>query len=82
MSCSAREAHFLNFLGLPMCAAIFSSASLALGAAAGLASAAASGASSSILTSAQGLYTLIHFSAHLDRFVWDRGCAYGLCSPC
>jgi len=29
----------------------------------------------------QGL-TLVHFSAQLERFVWDRGCAQGLCSPC
>ena len=26
--------------------------------------------------------TLVHFSAQLERFVWDRGCASGLCSPC
>jgi len=26
--------------------------------------------------------TLVHFSAQLERFVWDRGCAWGLCSPC
>jgi len=26
--------------------------------------------------------TLVHFSAQLKRFVWDRGCAQGLCSPC
>jgi hypothetical protein len=25
-------------------------------------------------TSAQGL-TLVHFSAQLERFLWDRGCA-------
>ena len=25
--------------------------------------------------------TLVHFSAQLERFVWDRGCAQGLCSP-
>jgi hypothetical protein len=31
--------------------------------------------------SAQGL-TLVHFSAQLERFLWDRGCAYGLCCPC
>ena len=29
----------------------------------------------------QGL-TLGHFSAQLERFLWDRGCAWGLCSPC
>ena len=29
----------------------------------------------------QGL-TLVHFSAQLERFVWDRGCAEGLCNPC
>jgi hypothetical protein len=29
----------------------------------------------------QGL-TLVYFSAQLERFVWDRSCAYGLCSPC
>ena len=28
----------------------------------------------------QGL-TLVHFSAQLERFLWDRGCAYGSCSP-
>ena len=28
----------------------------------------------------QGL-TLVHFSAQLQRFFWDRGCASGLCSP-
>jgi len=33
-------------------------------------------------TPEQGLYTLVHFSAQLERFVWDRGCAQGLCSPC
>ena len=26
--------------------------------------------------------TLVHFSPQLERFVWDRGCALGLCSPC
>ena len=26
--------------------------------------------------------TLVHFSAQLERFVWDRVCAQGLCSPC
>ena len=26
--------------------------------------------------------TLVHFSAELERFLWDRGCAQGLCSPC
>jgi hypothetical protein len=26
--------------------------------------------------------TLVHLSSQLERFVWDRGCAYGLCSPC
>jgi hypothetical protein len=31
-------------------------------------------------TAAQGL-TLVHFSAQLERFLWDRGCAWGLCSP-
>ena len=31
--------------------------------------------------SGQGL-TLVHFSAQLERFVWDRGCAQGMCSPC
>ena len=29
----------------------------------------------------QGL-TLVHFSAQHERFLWDRGCAEGLCSPC
>ena len=29
----------------------------------------------------QGL-TLAHFSAQLECFVQDRGCAAGLCSPC
>jgi len=29
----------------------------------------------------QGL-TLVHFSAQLERFVWDRECAQGFCSPC
>ena len=29
----------------------------------------------------QGL-TLVHFSAQLECFERDRGCAYGLCSPC
>jgi hypothetical protein len=29
----------------------------------------------------QGL-TLVHFSAQLERFVWYRGCAWRLCSPC
>ena len=29
----------------------------------------------------QGL-TLVHFSAQLERFVWDSGCAQGWCSPC
>jgi hypothetical protein len=29
----------------------------------------------------QGL-TLVNFSAQLERFLWDRGCAEGLCSPC
>jgi len=24
---------------------------------------------------------LVHFSAQLEHFVWDRGCAQGLCSP-
>ena len=24
----------------------------------------------------------LHFSAQLERFLWDRGCAQGLCSPC
>jgi hypothetical protein len=28
----------------------------------------------------QGL-TLVHFSAQLEHFVWDRGCAQGLCTP-
>jgi hypothetical protein len=31
--------------------------------------------------SGQGL-TLVHFSAQVERFVCDRGCADGLCSPC
>jgi len=31
-------------------------------------------------TSRQGL-TVVHFSAQLERFVWDRGCMLGLCSP-
>ena len=39
----------------------------------------AAAASSAVL--AQGL-TLVHFSAQLQRFVWDRGCPQGLCSPC
>jgi hypothetical protein len=25
--------------------------------------------------------TPVHFSAQLERFVWERGCAQGLCSP-
>ena len=29
----------------------------------------------------QGL-TLDHFPAQLERFLWDRGCAWGLFSPC
>jgi hypothetical protein len=29
----------------------------------------------------QGL-TLVHFSACLDRFVWDKGCAQVFCRPC
>jgi len=29
---------------------------------------------------AQGL-AFVHFSAQLERCVWDRGCAQGLCSP-
>jgi hypothetical protein len=29
----------------------------------------------------QGL-TLVHFSAQLERFLWDRGCSQGLSSPC
>ena len=29
----------------------------------------------------QGL-TLVHFSAQLERFVWDEGCALKGCSPC
>ena len=33
-----------------------------------------------VLAHAQGL-TLAHFRAQLERFVWDRGCAQGLCSP-
>ena len=37
--------------------------------------------SSSSVTRQQGL-TLVHFSAQLERSVWDRGCAQGLCSPC
>jgi len=28
----------------------------------------------------QGL-TLVHFSAQLERFLWDRVCVQGLCSP-
>ena len=31
--------------------------------------------------SAQGR-TLVHFSAQFERFLSDRGCAQGLCSPC
>ena len=31
--------------------------------------------------SRQGL-TLVHFSAHLEAFVWNRVCAAELCSPC
>jgi hypothetical protein len=31
--------------------------------------------------SSQGL-TLVHFSSQLERFLWDRGCAQGSCSPC
>jgi len=30
----------------------------------------------------QQALTLVHSSAQLERFVWDRGCAWGLCSPC
>jgi hypothetical protein len=26
--------------------------------------------------------TLVHFSAQFERFVSDRGCSWGLCSPC
>ena len=29
----------------------------------------------------QGL-TLVHISAQLERFLWDRGCIYGLCRGC
>jgi len=29
----------------------------------------------------QGL-TLAHFRAQLERFLWNTGCAQGLCSPC
>ena len=29
----------------------------------------------------QGL-TLVHVSAQLERFLWQWGCALGLCSPC
>jgi len=29
----------------------------------------------------QGL-TLVHCSAQFERFVWDTGCAWGMCSPC
>jgi len=32
-------------------------------------------------TGVQGL-TLVHFSAQLEPFVWDRESAQGLCSPC
>jgi len=32
---------------------------------------------SSSVTTHQGL-TLVHFSAQLERFPWDRGCAQGL----
>ena len=32
-------------------------------------------------TPGQGL-TLVHNSARLERFYWDRGRAQGLCSPC
>ena len=35
----------------------------------------------SIISLWQGL-TLVHFLAQLERFVWDRGCTEGLCSPC
>jgi hypothetical protein len=43
--------------------------------------AAASAAAFAAAAISQGL-TLVHFSAQLERFVWDRGCAEGLCSPC
>ena len=33
------------------------------------------------LAEGQGL-TLVHILAQRKRFVWDRGCAWGLCSPC
>jgi len=33
------------------------------------------------VTSTQGR-TLVHFSAQLERFLLDLGCAQGLCSPC
>jgi hypothetical protein len=36
------------------------------------------GATEQQLEEWQGL-TLVHFSAQLERFLWDRGCAYGLC---
>jgi hypothetical protein len=32
-------------------------------------------------SSRQGL-TFVRYSAQLERFVWDRGCAQGLRSPC
>jgi hypothetical protein len=34
-----------------------------------------------VAAASQGL-TLVHFSAQLERFFWDRGCAYVLCNPC
>jgi len=36
--------------------------------------ASASGTRQTFTTSYQGL-TLVHFSAQLERFLWDRGCA-------
>jgi len=48
-------------------------------------SAAPSAATSSELcessaTQYQGL-TLVHFSAQLERLLWNRGCVKGMCSP-
>ena len=32
-------------------------------------------------TSGQGL-TLVHLSAQRKRFLWERGCTYGVCMGC
>jgi len=53
----------------------------AAGAAGGAAAAAKGDVNVNPLGDWQGL-ALAHFSAQLQRFLWDRGCAQGLCSPC